>query len=84
MDPFYGENNVPSSKEELAGLEKKWTPAEVVQVLLEHMDGPEAAIHKLVSKQPDIGVAGEAREADGHQPRLPLCLHDAFEMYGSN
>ena len=61
MDSFYGESIVPSSKEELAGLEKKWTPAEVVRVLLEHMDSPVAAFHKLVTTQPETPKEEEAK-----------------------
>ena len=45
-------------------------------MLLEHMDSPDAAFHKLVTKQPDNAVAGELTRPMG----TSLGLHCAFMM----
>ena len=48
----------------------------MVQVLLEHMDRPDATLHKLVTKHPDNAVAGGLTRLMG----TTLGLNCAFMM----
>ena len=53
---FYGNNQLPSDFDNLESLDAKWTPAEVAQVFMGHIDSPRTGLEALLTQAPETAL----------------------------